>query len=96
MHGDVYSFGITLLEIITGRSPTDDAFKDGLTLLEFVTALFPGKIEQVLDLALLLVEGFDDGQVSCGSDDGGVHISKCDCLVSVVRVRLSCTRGVLF
>ena len=95
MHGDVYSFGITLLEIITGRSLTDDVFKDGLVLLEFVTASFPDKIEQVLDPALLQVEGFD-GQVSCGSVDGGAHISERDCLVSAVRVGLSCTWGVLF
>ncbi|OQU83531.1 hypothetical protein SORBI_3005G131301 [Sorghum bicolor] len=100
-HGDVYSFGITLLEIFTGRSPTDDAFKDdGLTLLEFVAASFPDKIEQVLDPALLPVEGFDDdgddGQVSCSSDDGGAHISEHECLVSAVRVGLSCTRGVPF
>lgn len=95
-HGDVYSFGITLLEIITGRSPTDDVFKDGLTLLEFVAASFPDKIKQIIDPALLPVEGFDDGQVSCGSDDGGVHISERNCLVSAVRVGLSCTRGVPF
>ncbi|OQU83536.1 hypothetical protein SORBI_3005G131600 [Sorghum bicolor] len=94
-YGDVYSFGITLLEIFTGRSPTDDAFKDGLTLLEFVAASFPDKIEHVLDPALLLVEGID-GQVSCGSNDGGAHISEHKCLVSAVRVGLSCTRAVPF
>lgn len=92
--GDVYSFGITVLEIFTGRSPTDDAFKDGLTMLDLVAASFPDKIEQVLDLALLPVEGSDDGQTSCSSDDGGAHILEHDCLVSAVRVGLSCTRGV--
>jgi hypothetical protein len=89
--GDVYSFGITLLEIFTGRSPTDDAFKDdGLTLLEFVVASFPDKIEHVLDRVLLPVK------VSCCSEDGGAHMSERDCLISAVRVGLCCTRGVSF
>lgn len=91
-HGDVYSFGITLLEIFTGRSPTDDAFKNGLTLLEFVVASFPDKIEEVIDPSLLPL----DGQVSGGSDDSGANISERDCLISAVRVGLSCTRGLPF
>jgi hypothetical protein len=57
---------------------------------------FPDKIEQIINPAPLPVEGFDDGQVPYGSDDGGVHISERDCLVSAVRVGLSCSRGVPF
>ena len=94
-HGDVYSFGITLLEIFTGRSPTDDAFKDGQTLLEFMAASFPDKMERVLDRALLpVVQGFDGQEVPCGSDGGCAHVSERSCLVSAVGVVLSCTQGV--
>ena len=35
--GDVYSFGILLLEIFTARKPTDEMFKDGLNLYKFVS-----------------------------------------------------------
>ncbi|KAL6320416.1 hypothetical protein AAG906_007113 [Vitis piasezkii] len=34
--GDVYSYGILLLETFTGRRPTDNKFQDGLTLHSFV------------------------------------------------------------
>lgn len=83
-HGDVYSFGITLLEIFSGKPPTNDAFRDGLTLPEFVGTAFPDEIEQVLDPALLPVKVFDEGAL----------VSVRDCLVSAIRVGLCCTRRV--
>jgi hypothetical protein len=44
--------------------------------------------------ALLPVVQGCDGHVPCGSDGGGAHVSERGCLVSAVRVALSCTRGV--
>ncbi|KAK6152517.1 hypothetical protein DH2020_015152 [Rehmannia glutinosa] len=41
--GDVYSFGILLLEMFTGKRPTDTAFKDGLNLHNHVKMALPKK-----------------------------------------------------
>ncbi|KAI9092341.1 hypothetical protein K1719_027841 [Acacia pycnantha] len=51
--GDVYSFGILLLEILTGRRPIDEMFTDGINLHKYVKNALPDKLLQIVDPALL-------------------------------------------
>ena len=51
--GDVYSYGVLVLEMFTGRMPTDDMFKDGLNLHNFVKMALPKRLAQVVDPMLL-------------------------------------------
>ncbi|CAM0943759.1 unnamed protein product [Alopecurus aequalis] len=45
--GDIYSFGIIILEMLTRKRPTDGLFKDGLTLHKYVEKSYPHYIEVV-------------------------------------------------
>ncbi|KAL2464400.1 putative leucine-rich repeat receptor-like serine/threonine-protein kinase [Forsythia ovata] len=51
--GDVYSFGILLLEIVTGKRPTDELFRQGSSLHEWVKNNYPRKIEPIVEEALV-------------------------------------------
>ncbi|XP_058111151.1 probable LRR receptor-like serine/threonine-protein kinase At3g47570 [Magnolia sinica] len=51
--GDVYSYGILLLEMFTGKRPTQDMFKDGLNLHEFVKMALPDQVLEIADRGLL-------------------------------------------
>ncbi|GLT57106.1 hypothetical protein SLA2020_301000 [Shorea laevis] len=53
MAGDVFSFGILLLEMITGKRPTDAIFKDGLNLHQFAKLALPERVMDIVDPSLL-------------------------------------------
>ncbi|KAK8358453.1 hypothetical protein V6Z11_A04G021800 [Gossypium hirsutum] len=51
--GDVYSYGILLLEMFTGKRPTDERFKESLSLHNFVKPTLPEQITEIIDPILL-------------------------------------------
>ncbi|KAF8035471.1 hypothetical protein BT93_C1486 [Corymbia citriodora subsp. variegata] len=51
--GDVYSFGILLLEVITIKKPTDEMFNAHMSLTQWVSAAVPDKVLDIVDSKLL-------------------------------------------
>ncbi|XP_042401703.1 putative receptor-like protein kinase At3g47110 [Zingiber officinale] len=79
-HGDVYSYGILLLEMVTGKRPTDNMFYDGRSLRSFVEEFFQN-VDEIVDPVILLSMGDD-------SQKDKIEV----CLASIVEIGLSCSR----
>ncbi|KAL9459405.1 hypothetical protein AB3S75_002746 [Citrus x aurantiifolia] len=87
MTGDVYSFGILLLEMFTRRRPTDNMFNDGLTLHGYAKMALPKKVMGIVDPSLLMEAR---GPNSTRSHENEI-IRIEECLVAVVRTGVACT-----
>lgn len=88
--GDVYSFGILLLEIFTGKRPTDDLFSDSLTLHQFVKTSLPDRVAEILDNSALCEEVTGKAETwnaAWSSLRNELH----DCLIRVIQIGVACS-----
>ena len=85
--GDVYSYGILILEILTGKRPTDEMFKDGLSLHSFCKMALPDRVMEIADSCLLILDEELNGQTN--RSRGRVKVSKC--LISLVKIGVACS-----
>lgn len=80
--GDVYSFGIVFLEMLTGKRPTDSMFSNGLNIVSLVERNFPSQILDVIDSRL--IDEYNGLETE--------NLAIFQCLQSLLRVALLCTR----
>ncbi|XP_071734450.1 uncharacterized protein [Rutidosis leptorrhynchoides] len=79
--GDVYSFGILLLEVMTGKNPTHDMFNDGLSLHKFVSmALVDHVVIDVIDSDAITLQRTEADAMKLE-----------ECLVSTLKIGLFCS-----
>ncbi|XP_058198325.1 probable LRR receptor-like serine/threonine-protein kinase At3g47570 [Rhododendron vialii] len=85
IQGDVYSFGILVLEMFTGRRPTDMIFEDGWNLHQFTKAALPQRVMEIADPSLLSELPSVDENIMTGNE----KIK--ECLVAVLTIGASCS-----
>ena len=86
--GDVYSFGIVLLEIFLRRRPTDDMFNGGMNITKFVEMNFPDMIPRIIDAELL-----EEQQDLSQETSFAMKEKSLECLLSVLNIGLLCTKA---
>ncbi|KAI3519846.1 hypothetical protein L1887_09063 [Cichorium endivia] len=86
--GDVYSFGILLLEVMTGKRPTDNIFNEGLNLHKFATMALPDHVTDVIDDDLL-----NFLQEDAAAEQPTIANAKKieECLASTLKIGVSCS-----
>lgn len=70
--GDVYSYGILLLEMLTKKRPTDDAFMGDLDLHNYVKMNFAseGQVLKIIDPLLLSLEMEENREIESNKSEG--------------------------
>ena len=100
--GDMYSYGIFLLEMFTGKRPIDEMFNDGLSIHRFIAMALPENVMNIVDPSMFLERGNEDVddenhendiEESAIIEDHHVNISSRikDFLITVFQIGLSCS-----
>uniref|UniRef100_A0A2C9U400 non-specific serine/threonine protein kinase n=2 Tax=Manihot esculenta TaxID=3983 RepID=A0A2C9U400_MANES len=93
--GDVYSFGILVLEMFSERRPTDEIFKQGLNLHDYAKAALPKRVLQIVDPTLLPIERsseeYEEDEI-VEAEETNHHGNLSQCLVSILEIGVACSK----
>ena len=85
--GDVYSYGILLLEMIIGKRPTNSMFDGGgLNLHNYASIAWPNRVLEIADPKLL-----NNNDEVIGNQNCTLTNRTNECLISMVKLGLACS-----
>lgn len=91
-NGDIYSYGILLLEIFTGKRPTDNMFKDNMNLHDFVKGVLPERVADIVDPTLCLEKEDMETRTNDNHNQDQIGSPKIlECLILIFDIGVSCS-----
>lgn len=87
----MYSFGILVLEMFSGRRPTDEIFKDGLNLHSFVKTALPESLMQIIDPNLITATEEERELSNSNGNLSEMSAKARSCVVSVLEIGIGCS-----
>uniref|UniRef100_A0A7N2LED4 non-specific serine/threonine protein kinase n=1 Tax=Quercus lobata TaxID=97700 RepID=A0A7N2LED4_QUELO len=92
INGDVYSYGILLLEMFTGKRPTNNIFKDNLNLHDFVKGALPEQMINIVDPIILWEREDMETRTNDTHIQNQVGSPKIlECLILIFGIGVSCS-----
>uniref|UniRef100_A0A7N0R8C5 non-specific serine/threonine protein kinase n=1 Tax=Kalanchoe fedtschenkoi TaxID=63787 RepID=A0A7N0R8C5_KALFE len=90
--GDMYSFGILLLEMVTGRRPTDELFNANTSLHNFCKsrATNNSNIFDIVDSHVLAELNLENNDYETNQEDMNVKRAQ-DCCAAIIEVGVACS-----
>ncbi|XP_047091786.1 receptor kinase-like protein Xa21 [Lolium rigidum] len=91
VNGDTYSYGILLLELFTGKRPTDSEFLQDLNLHRFVEIALRDQVTNMMDLCLLSSLG-EGTEITPAAESASEM--RTACITSVLHIGILCSKEV--
>ncbi|XP_071719967.1 probable LRR receptor-like serine/threonine-protein kinase At3g47570 isoform X1 [Rutidosis leptorrhynchoides] len=88
-YGDIYSFGILLLELFTGKRPTNNMFSNSLNLHDYVKMAIPHQVMEISDPVLFKTKQNDN--LIAGTSESEIYGPIEEGLISVYRIGTACS-----
>ncbi|EEC66712.1 hypothetical protein OsI_33040 [Oryza sativa Indica Group] len=86
-NGDIYSYGILVLETVTGKKPAGSKFRQGLSLREYVKSGLDDEVMEIVDMRLCM--DLTNG-IPTGND--ATYKRKVECIVLLLKLGMSCSQ----
>lgn len=86
--GDVYSYGILLLEMMTGKKPTDAMFNEGISLHKYADMASPDHVTDVIDGELKRF--YNEDVISMNSMVANAKKME-ECVALTLKIGVSCS-----
>ncbi|KAF3671522.1 putative gibberellin 2-beta-dioxygenase 7-like [Capsicum annuum] len=88
--GDMYSFGVLILEIFTGRRPTDTLFQASSSLHHFLETTLPEKVMEILDKTAF--HGEMISEATYGEEyRASIKKEQMECLIGILEIGVACS-----